>query len=125
MRSGAQGSFVRVLPAPRQLWRYAKALHIADLERIDIETLIMHGRDDRVVDPLGSRNLHQHLRNSQLHVFSNGGHWTMIEEAVRFRSQLHAFLAEARCIARTPPPAAYQRLRPLAMAVEPEADGIG
>lgn len=96
MRPGAQEAFARVFPAPRQRWLDAQTLPIADLQRIDNETLIMHGRDDRVVDPMVSWNLHQHLRNSQLHVFSNCGHWTMIEQAARFRSQLRAFLAEAR-----------------------------
>ncbi len=95
MRPGAQETFARVFPAPRQRWLDSQTLPIADLQGIDHQTLIMHGRDDRVVDPMVSWNLHQHLRNSQLHTFSNCGHWTMIEQAARFRGQLRAFLAEA------------------------------
>ncbi len=95
LRPGAQEMFARVFPPPRQRWLDAQALPLAQLHQIDHEVLIMHGRDDRVVDPMVSWHLHQHLRNSQLHMFSRCGHWTMIEQAARFRSQLSAFLAEA------------------------------
>lgn len=95
LRPGAQETFERVFPAPRQRWLDAQALPLADLIAIEHHVLIMHGRDDRVVDPMGSWHLHQQLRNSQLHMFGNCGHWTMIEHARRFRAQLKDFLSEA------------------------------
>lgn len=95
LRPGAQEVFERVFPAPRQRWLDAQVLPVADLIALENHTLIMHGRDDRVVDPQVSWNLHQHIRNSQLHVFGNCGHWTMIEHARRFRMLTQDFLAEA------------------------------
>jgi 2-hydroxymuconate-semialdehyde hydrolase len=96
LRPGAQEVFERVFPAPRQRWLDAQVLPVAKLIALENHTLIMHGRDDRVVDPQVSWNLHQHIRNSQLHVFGNCGHWTMIEHARRFRMLTQDFLAEAR-----------------------------
>ena len=93
-RPGALDHFGRLFPAPRQRWLDAQTLPIADLMQITHETLIIHGRDDRVVDPMVSWNLHQHLKNSQLHLIGNCGHWTMIEQAARFRQLVSNFYAE-------------------------------
>lgn len=94
MRPGAQETFERVFPVPRQRWLDAQILPVADLMEIKHETLIIHGRDDRVVDPQVSWNLHQHLLNSQLHMFGKCGHWTMIEHGRRFKELVSNFYAE-------------------------------
>lgn len=94
LRPGAQETFERVFPPPRQRWLDAQVLSIAQLQALDHQTLILHGRDDIVVDPQVSWHLHQHIRNSQLHVFGNCGHWTMIEQANRFMQQVASFLRE-------------------------------
>ncbi len=96
MRPGAQETFERVFPAPRQRWLDAQVLSIAQLQKIHHETLIMHGRDDIVVVPEVSINLHQHIQNSQLHLFGNCGHWTQIEHAARFQQLVHNFLLETK-----------------------------
>jgi len=93
LRPGAQQVFERVFPAPRQRWLDAQVVQIADLRALKHETLIVHGRDDRVVDPLVSWNLHQHIPNSELHMFGNCGHWTMIEKAAPFRRLITDFFA--------------------------------
>lgn len=93
-RPGALDHFLKLFPAPRQRWLDAQALPIADLQAIQHHTLIVHGRDDRVVDPMVSWNLHQHLANSQLHMIGKCGHWTMIEHAARFRRLVKAHFAE-------------------------------
>lgn len=94
IRPGAQETFERVFPSPRQRWLDAQVLPLARLRELPHETLIIHGRDDRVVDPQVSWNLHQHIRNSQLHLIGNCGHWTMIEHAARFQQLVRNFLAE-------------------------------
>jgi 2-hydroxymuconate-semialdehyde hydrolase len=94
-RPGALDHFQRLFPAPRQRWLDAQCLPIGALQRIEHETLIVHGRDDRVVDPEVSWNLHQHLRNSQLHLIGNCGHWTMIEQGARFRRLVADHFLEA------------------------------
>jgi 2-hydroxymuconate-semialdehyde hydrolase len=95
MRPGAQETFERVFPLPHQRWLDAQVLPLAELLALENETLIMHGRDDIVVDPEISFKLHQHIRNSQLHLFGNCGHWTQIEHASRFQTLVQAFLLES------------------------------
>ncbi|MGE3690029.1 MAG: alpha/beta fold hydrolase [Novosphingobium sp.] len=94
-RPGALDHFKRLFPPPRQRWLDAQCLPIGALQGIDHDVLIVHGRDDRVVDPQVSWNLHQHLRNSQLHLIGNCGHWTMIEQGVRFRRLVADHFLEA------------------------------
>jgi 2-hydroxymuconate-semialdehyde hydrolase len=96
LRPGAQETFERVFPKPHQRWLDAQALPIAALQGITNEVLLIHGRDDRVVDPLVSWNLHQHLINSQFHSISRCGHWTMVEHARRFRQLVENFLEEEK-----------------------------
>ncbi|MEX6725504.1 alpha/beta fold hydrolase [Parapedomonas caeni] len=96
LRPGAQETFERVFPAPRQRWLDSEALAIHQLEALTNETLIIHGRDDRVVDPDISLNLHKYIKNSQLHMFGKCGHWTMIEHAARFQQLVENFLMEGR-----------------------------
>lgn len=78
LREGAQEVFERVFPRPYQRWLDAQVLPISALQGITNEVLLIHGRDDRVVPPEVSWNLHQHLPNSQLHVISRCGHWMLI-----------------------------------------------
>nr|ART36117.1 B125 [uncultured bacterium] len=96
LREGAQEAFESVFPPPYQRWLDAQALPIAALQGITNEVLLIHGRDDRVVDPKVSWNLHQHLINSQFHSISRCGHWTMIEHGRRFRQLVENFLEEER-----------------------------
>ena len=94
LREGAQEMFERVFPRPHQRWLDAQALPIGALEAITNEVLLIHGRDDRVVPPEVSWNLSRYLPNSQLHVISRCGHWTMMEHPRRFRQLVENFLAE-------------------------------
>lgn len=94
MRPGAQEVFERVFPAPRQRWLDAQIVPVADLIAMEHDVLIIHGRDDIVVDPMVSWNLHQHIPNSQLHMIGQCGHWTMIEHGERFEALISQFYAE-------------------------------
>ena len=94
IRPGAQERFERIFPPPHQRWLDAQALSIEALQSIDKEVLIIHGRDDRVVDPQSSWHLHQHLKRSQLHYIGRCGHWTQIEHPVRFQTLVQNFLDE-------------------------------
>ena len=94
IRPGAQERFERIFPPPHQRWLDAQALSIEALQSIDNEVLIIHGRDDRVVDPQSSWHLHQHLKRSQLHYIGRCGHWTQIEHPVRFQTLVQNFLDE-------------------------------
>lgn len=95
-RPGAQERFERIFPPPHQRWLDAQSLSIEALQTIANEVLIIHGRDDRVVDPQSSWHLHQHLMHSQLHYIGRCGHWTQIEHPARFQALVQNFLAETK-----------------------------
>ena len=96
LRRGAQQIFERVFPKPHQRWLDAQVLPIALLQAVENEVLLIHGREDRVVPSEVSWRLHHNIPNSQLHMFGNCGHWTMIEHAARFQGLVRAFLDEPR-----------------------------
>ena len=94
IRPGAQERFERIFPPPHQRWLDAQSLSIEALQSITNEVMIIHGRDDRVVAPQSSWQLHQHLMHSQLHYIGRCGHWTQIEHPSRFRTLVQNFLDE-------------------------------
>ena len=67
----------------------------AAIRALPHETLIVHGREDKVIPLQNSLTLGQWIPNSQLHVFGHCGHWTQIEHAARFAQLVANFLAEA------------------------------
>lgn len=96
IRPGFQESFAAMFPAPRQRWVDAMASPEADIRELPHETLVIHGREDRVIPLSNSLTLAQWIVNSQLHVFGHCGHWTQIEHAARFAQLVGNFLAETR-----------------------------
>lgn len=94
IRPGFQESFAAMFPAPRQRWVDAMASREADIRALPNETLVIHGRDDKIIPLETSLRLHQLIERSQLHVFGRCGHWTQIEHAARFNRLVGEFLAE-------------------------------
>lgn len=94
-RPGFQESFAAMFPAPRQRWVDAMASTEADIRRIAHETLVIHGREDRVIPLQNSLTLANWIPRAQLHVFGRCGHWTQIEHAARFARLVGDFCAEA------------------------------
>ena len=88
-------SFSAMFPAPRQRWVDALASLEADIRAVPHETLIIHGRDDKVIPLSNSLTLLEWIERSQLHVFGRCGHWVQIEHAARFAKLLDGFFAEA------------------------------
>ena len=95
IRPGFQESFAAMFPAPRQRWVDAMASAEADIRAIKHETLVIHGRDDRIIPLANSLTLAQWIDRALLHVFGRCGHWTQIEHAARFARLVGDFLAEA------------------------------
>lgn len=95
LRPGVQESYASMFPAPRQDGIRKISRSEADLGSIEHETLILHGRDDRIIPVTVSERLFRCLRNSQLHIFGNCGHWTQIEHNRRFNQLVSDFLLEA------------------------------
>ena len=94
IRPGFQESFGAMFPAPRQRWVDALASREDDIRALPHETLIVHGRDDRVIPLLTSLKLVEWIDRSQLHVYGRCGHWTQIEHAARFAKLVGDFLTE-------------------------------
>ena len=95
IRPGVQESYAAMFPAPRQDGIRKICSSEADVRNIEHETLIIHGRDDRIIPVSVSEHLFRCIRNSQLHIFGNCGHWTQIEHNRRFNNLVADFLLEA------------------------------
>jgi 2-hydroxymuconate-semialdehyde hydrolase len=94
IRPGFQESFSAMFPAPRQRWVDAMASAEADIRAIKHKTLVIHGRDDRVIPLSNSLTLNRWIDDSQLHVFGRCGHWVQIERSADFNHLVGHFLAD-------------------------------
>lgn len=95
VRPGFHESFAAMFPAPRQRWVDAMASAEADIRALPHQTLVIHGREDKVIPLLTSQTLSTWIPRAQLHVFGQCGHWTQIEHAGRFARLVTDFLSEA------------------------------
>jgi pimeloyl-ACP methyl ester carboxylesterase len=55
-------------------------------------SLLVHGREDKVVPPEVSWTMVNLLPEADLHVFARCGHWTQIERAAEFTALVSTFL---------------------------------
>lgn len=92
-RAGVQESYAAMFPAPRQRWVDAMAHDESAVRAIRHQTLLVHGRDDRVIPLQTSLTLNQWIADSQLDIFGRCGHWTQIEHAAAFNALVAGFLA--------------------------------
>jgi 2-hydroxymuconate-semialdehyde hydrolase len=94
IQPGFQEAFSSMFPAPRQQWVDSMAASEAEVKTIEQETLIIHGREDRVIPLPASFKMAELIPRSQLHVFGQCGHWTQIEHKDRFNTLLMNFFSE-------------------------------
>nr|BAM76235.1 2-hydroxy-6-oxo-6-phenylhexa-2,4-dienoate hydrolase [Janibacter sp. TYM3221] len=66
------------------------------VSRIVAPTLVVHGREDRVVPLEVGITMARALPNADLHVFSRCGHWTQIERPDEFNAVVDQFLTYGR-----------------------------
>jgi 2-hydroxymuconate-semialdehyde hydrolase len=64
----------------------------AELAKLDVPTLVVHGRQDVIVPIECSYYLAEHLPQADLYVINKCGHWTQVEQADRFRTILRDFV---------------------------------
>lgn len=69
------------------LWR--------DLHKITAPTLLLWGRDDRTITLEGAQMMLKYIRDVQLHVFGNCGHWVQLERQAEFEHLVTHFLGDA------------------------------
>lgn len=78
--------------------RIVRGVPLEQLNAITVPTLILHGREDRVIPLDVAVRMHRHLANSELHVFGKCGHWVQLEREDRFVGELDAFLEGAAAL---------------------------
>lgn len=64
-----------------------------ELATITQPTLVIQGRDDRIVPLEASYYLHRNIPDSDLYVMAKCGHWSQFEQAERFSAVIADFLA--------------------------------
>jgi pimeloyl-ACP methyl ester carboxylesterase len=89
---GFQEAFSAMFPAPRQRWVEAMTTPEDEIKMLPHQTLIVHGREDRVIPVSNSYKLEELIENADLSVFSHCGHWSMIERTDDFNRQVRDFL---------------------------------
>ena len=96
IRPGFQEAFSTMFPAPRQLGIDSLASPESAIRNLSHQTLIVHGREDKVIPLDSSYRLMALIPSAQLHVFGECGHWTQIEHAARFNRLVTEFFLEER-----------------------------
>ncbi len=98
--------------ARRQLWESIAALHkdsylktieaslsfdrSADIDRIEVPTLLLYGEHDRLTPPAIGRALHERIAGSEFVEIEGAGHLSNIERPEAFNAALLAFLGRHR-----------------------------
>jgi pimeloyl-ACP methyl ester carboxylesterase len=62
------------------------------LDTVEEPTLIVWGRNDRIVPPRDAEGYAQHIRNSQVVIFDHCGHCPQLERPMRFNRLLEQFI---------------------------------
>ena len=84
VQPGFQESFAAMFPAPRQRWVDAMVTPDEEIAALPQRTLVVHGREDRIIPLDNALHLLRTVPDVQLHVFGRCGHWTQIEHADAF-----------------------------------------
>lgn len=92
MRPGILDEYAKMFPPPAQQRIDSGALSVEQLQSITQDTLVIHGRDDRIVPLTVGVDLVRSIPNAQLHVFGKCGHWVQFEQADRFNRLVIDFL---------------------------------
>jgi 2-hydroxymuconate-semialdehyde hydrolase len=96
VRPGIQEAFAQMFPAPRQNGVNGLANDAAAIKALPHTTMIVHGREDKIIPLASSYELFSMIEKAQIHVFGQCGHWTQIEHAARFNKLINDFFTEAQ-----------------------------
>lgn len=94
-RPGAQEALRKLIPQPAAEGEtIVKGFPVSALAKITAPTLVVHGREDRVVPPECGLLIAKSVPNADLHLFGCCGHWVQSEQPRRFASLVRDFLSE-------------------------------
>lgn len=91
---GFQESFAAMFPAPRQRWVEAQTSPEEEIAKLPHRTLVVHGREDKVIPVETSYKLASLIDNADLVVFGRCGHWSQIERSADFNRLVRDFLKD-------------------------------
>jgi pimeloyl-ACP methyl ester carboxylesterase len=91
IQPGWQEGFSSMFPAPRQRWVESMMTPEEDIKKLPNRTLILHGREDKVIPISTSFKLMELIDNADLAIFSHCGHWSMIERTADFNRLVRDF----------------------------------
>jgi len=94
IRPGFQEAFSAMFPAPRENGIAELATPPEKIAQITSRTLIMHGREDRIIPMSNSLKLFELIKDAQLHLFGKCGHWTQIEHKDTFNELVGDFITQ-------------------------------
>ncbi|MFK0033696.1 alpha/beta fold hydrolase [Pseudomonas monteilii] len=94
-RPGAQDALRKLIPKPAADGpTTVKGFPAAALAKITAPTLVVHGREDRVVPPQCGLLIANSIPDADLHLFGRCGHWVQSEQPRRFVALVRDFLSE-------------------------------
>lgn len=92
IRDDVQTRFAQLFPQPRQRGIDLLAQDETVLRKLQQPTLLVHGREDRVIPLAVSQRMAELIPNADLHVFAKAGHWVQIERQQAFLKLVSDFL---------------------------------
>lgn len=94
MEPGFHEAFSSMFPHPRQASVDNLSFPDEELKTIKHKTLLVHGREDKVVPVENSYRLINLIQDAELHIFGGCGHWTQIEKSHEFATLVNNFVKE-------------------------------
>jgi 2-hydroxy-6-oxo-octa-2,4-dienoate hydrolase len=96
-RPGAQDALRKLIPKPNDdAPTIVKGFPESAVAKIFVPTLILHGREDRVVPPECGMLLARAIPRADLHLFGQCGHWVQTERPADFLTLITNFCGDTR-----------------------------
>lgn len=93
LHAGGMEAYRKLFPEPAPgVVRTVRGIPEESLKQIDTPTLVLHGRQDRMVPAVCGERIAEHCGNADLHVFGKCGHWVQIERQREFVDLTRSFL---------------------------------
>ncbi|WP_208453250.1 MULTISPECIES: alpha/beta fold hydrolase [Burkholderia] len=94
-RPGAQDALRKLIPKPSDEGAtVVRGFPASAVAGIEAPTLVLHGREDKVVPPECGFLLAQHIPNADLHLFAKCGHWVQTERRADFLRLVADFIGQ-------------------------------